>query len=182
MNYRQTALDGLWTLELDRFEDERGFFARSFCRREFEQHGLEPRIEQCNISFNRERGTLRGLHYQAPPHEEDKLVRCTMGAIWDVAVDLREGSPTFRRWFGTTLSAENRRMFYIPKGFAHGFITLEENSEVFYQMSVAYQPDSAGGFPWDDPAFAIEWPAEPEVISEQDRSRPRFVPLTLWGL
>ncbi len=174
MTFRETELAGLWIIELDRLEDERGFFARSFCRSEFEQHGLEPLVEQCNISFNRHRGTLRGLHYQAPPHEEDKLVRCTMGAIWDVAVDLRPDSPTFKRWVGTTLSAENRTMFYIPKGFAHGFITLEDNCEIFYQMSVTYHPASAGGFPFDDPSFAIEWPAEPAVVSEQDRSRPLF--------
>ena len=174
MIFRETELAGLWVLELERLEDDRGFFARSFCRREFEEHGLEPAIDQCNISFNRHQGTLRGLHYQAPPHEEDKLVRCTMGAIWDVAVDLRPDSPTFKRWVGRTLSAENRTMLYIPKGFAHGFITLEADSEVFYQMSVPYHPASAGGFPWDDPAFAIEWPAEPRVISDQDRARVAF--------
>ena len=174
MNFRETELSGLWVVELERIEDERGFFARSFCRDEFEEHGLEPAIDQCNISFNRHQGTLRGLHYQAPPHEEDKLVRCTMGAIWDVAIDLRPDSPTFKRWVGRTLSAENRTMLYIPKGFAHGFITLEDDSEVFYQMSVPYHPASAGGFPWDDPAFAIEWPAEPRVISDQDRARAAF--------
>lgn len=174
MIFRHTELAGVWVIELERLEDERGFFARSFCRREFEDHGLEPHMEQCNISYNRHRGTLRGLHYQAPPHDEDKLVRCTMGSIWDVAVDLRSDSSTFRRWVGQTLSADSRTMFYIPKGFAHGFITLEDDAEVFYQMSESYHPESAGGFPYDDPAFSIAWPEPPLVVSEQDRSRPVF--------
>jgi dTDP-4-dehydrorhamnose 3,5-epimerase len=176
VTFRETELPGVWVIELERLEDERGFFARSFCRREFERHGLSPDVEQCNISFNRHRGTLRGLHYQAPPHDEDKLVRCTMGAVWDVAVDLRPGSPTFRSWVGQTLSAASRTMLYIPKGLAHGFITLTDDAEVFYQMSEAYHPESAGGFPWNDPAFAIDWPEAPRVISDQDRSRPPFAP------
>lgn len=176
MTFRETELPGVWVIELERLEDERGFFARSFCRREFERHGLSPDVEQCNISFNRHRGTLRGLHYQAPPHDEDKLVRCTMGAVWDVAVDLRPGSPTFRSWVGQTLSAASRTMLYIPKGLAHGFITLTDDAEVFYQMSEAYHPESAGGFPWNDPAFAIDWPEAPRVISDRDRSRPPFEP------
>jgi dTDP-4-dehydrorhamnose 3,5-epimerase len=176
VTFRETELPGVWVIELERLEDERGFFARSFCRREFERHGLSPDVEQCNISFNRHRGTLRGLHYQAPPHDEDKLVRCTMGAVWDVAVDLRPGSPTFRSWVGQTLSAASRTMLYIPKGLAHGFITLTDDAEVFYQMSEAYHPESAGGFPWNDPAFAIDWPEAPRVISDRDRSRPPFEP------
>jgi len=174
MIFRQTELAGVWVIELERFEDQRGFFARSFCREEFEKHELEPRLEQCNISFNHRRATLRGLHYQAPPHQEDKLVRCTMGSVWDVAVDLRGDSPTYKRWVGETLSAENRRMLFIPKGFAHGFITLEDASEVFYQMSEPYRPESAQAFPFDDPAFAIAWPEEPLVISTEDRSHPPF--------
>ena len=137
-------------------------------------HGLETNLEQCNISFNRRRGTLRGLHYQAPPHEEDKLVRCTMGALWDVAIDLRPDSPTYKQWVAETLSAENRRMFFIPKGFAHGFLTLEDDTEVFYQMSTSYRPEAAIGYPFDDPSFGIEWPTEPAVISDADRSRPPF--------
>jgi dTDP-4-dehydrorhamnose 3,5-epimerase len=176
VTFRETELPGVWVIELERLEDERGFFARSFCRREFERHGLSPDVEQCNISFNRHRGTLRGLHYQAPPHDEDKLVRCTMGAVWDVAVDLRPGSPTFRSWVGQTLSAASRTMLYIPKGLAHGFITLTDDAEVFYQMSEAYHPESAGGFPWNDPAFAIDWPEVPRVISDRDRSRRPFEP------
>lgn len=174
MIFRETELAGVWVVELERLGDERGFFARSFCRQEFEQRGLEAHLEQCNISFNRSRGTLRGLHYQAPPHEEDKLVRCTMGSIWDVAVDLRADSPTYKCWVGKTLSAENRSMLFIPKGFAHGFVTLEENCEVFYQMSVPYHPESAQGFRWDDPAFAVAWPREPVVMSDQDRARSPF--------
>lgn len=174
MIFRETELDGVWVIELERLGDERGFFARSFCRSEFEQRGLEPHLEQCNISYNRRRGTLRGLHYQAPPNEEDKLVRCTMGSVWDVAVDLRSDSPTFRRWVGHTLSAENRTMLYIPKGFAHGFITLEDDCEVFYQMSTPFHSESAEGFPFDDPSFSIAWPERPTVISDQDRSRTPF--------
>jgi dTDP-4-dehydrorhamnose 3,5-epimerase len=172
--FRPTRLTGLWVIELERIEDERGFFARSFCREEFERHGLASRVEQCNVSFNRRRGTLRGLHYQAPPHEEDKLVRCTQGAIWDVAVDLRPDSPTYRRWAGETLTAANRAMLFIPKGFAHGFVTLEDETEVFYQMSEPYHPECARGFRYDDPAFAIDWPLAPAVVSEHDLGRPPF--------
>lgn len=174
MIFRETPLAGAWVLEPERFEDERGFFARTYCRREFEAHGLEPSIAQCSVSFNHRRGTLRGLHFQAAPHEEIKLVRVTRGAIWDVIVDVRPGSPTFKRHFGIVLSAENRHELYIPKGMAHGFQTLEDETEVFYQISEYYASESARGFRWDDPAFAIPWPEPVTVMSEKDRNLPLF--------
>ncbi len=174
MIFRATSLAGAYVIEGERLEDERGFFARSFCRREFEVQGLVPDLVQCNISFNRRRGTLRGLHYQAAPHEEPKLVRCTLGRVHDVTVDLRPESETFKKHLAVTLSSENRTMLYVPAGLAHGFLTLEDDSEVFYQMAEFYHPASARGVRWDDPAFGIEWPAEPTVISERDRSYPDF--------
>lgn len=174
MNFAGTALHGAVVLDLERVEDERGFFARSFCRREFEVHGLNPNLAQCNISYNRRSGTLRGMHYQAAPQTECKLVRCTRGAIYDVIVDIRPGSSTFRRWVGYELSAENRRMLYIPEGFAHGFVTLQDDTEVFYQMSEFYFPELQRGARWDDPAFGIAWPVHPEVISDKDAGYPDF--------
>lgn len=174
MIFKETHLNGAFLIEPERQEDERGFFARTWCRREFEAHGLSPRLVQCSISFNRHRGTLRGLHYQAAPCEEDKLVRCTRGAIYDAIIDLRPGSVTYARYIGTILSSENRNMLYVPKGFAHGFLTLEDESEIFYQMSEFYAPDRSRGIRWNDPAFVIEWPADVRVISERDRSYPDF--------
>lgn len=174
MNIRETELQGAFTFEIERLEDERGFFARSWCQREARRYGLDPQWLQCNISFNRERGTLRGMHFQQAPHEEAKLVRCTRGAIYDVVADLRPEAPTFRNWIGVELTADNRRMLYIPGGMAHGFLTLEDNTEIFYQMSEFYAPDAARGFRWDDPAFNIRWPAGVRVISERDRSYPDF--------
>jgi len=159
-------------VEPELLEDERGSFARSFCQGEFRAHGLDPVIAQCNISFNKRRGVLRGLHYQVKPHEEAKLVRCTRGAIWDVIVDLREGAPTRYRWFATELTADNRRALYIPRGFAHGFQTLADNSEVFYQMSEFYHPESARGVRWNDPKIGIAWPLADPVVSPRDRSYP----------
>ena len=159
-------------MEPELLEDERGSFARSFCQGEFRAHGLDPVIAQCNISFNKRRGVLRGLHYQVKPHEEAKLVRCTRGAIWDVIVDLREGAPTRYRWFATELTADNRRALYIPRGFAHGFQTLADNSEVFYQMSEFYHPESARGVRWNDPKIGIAWPLADPVVSPRDRSYP----------
>lgn len=170
-----TRLAGAFILEPEKQDDERGFFARTWCQREFEAHGLNPRLVQCSISFNKKKGTLRGLHFQAPPHEEAKLVRCTMGAIYDVILDLRGHSPTFKQHVAVVLSAENRRMLYVPEGLAHGFQTLEDHTEVFYQMSEFYVPGSAGGVRWDDPAFGIQWPAADRIISERDRSYPNFV-------
>ena len=170
MRFQATPLEGAYFLELDRLEDERGFFARSFCQEEFERQGLKPAIAQCNISWNRKRGTLRGLHYQAAPHEEAKVVRCTRGAIWDVIVDLRASSPTWVRWYAAELNAENRRALYVPEGFAHGFQTLADDSEVLYQMSEFYHPELARGVRWDDPKLGINWPLPDPILSARDRS------------
>jgi dTDP-4-dehydrorhamnose 3,5-epimerase len=174
MIFTPTTLENATVIDLERHEDERGFFARSWCRREFEAHGLEPDLVQCDISFNLRKGTLRGMHYQIGPHEEAKLVRCTRGALYDVAVDLRRDSPSYKKSLGVVLSAENRRMLYVPKGFAHGFLTLKDGTEVFYQMSDYYAPESQRGFRWNDPAFAIAWPAEVRFMSERDRAYPDF--------
>lgn len=156
-------------IEIERVEDERGFFARSFCQEEFRRHGLDPVIAQCNVSWNRRRGTLRGLHYQAAPHEEAKVVRCARGAIWDVIVDLREKSPTRFKWFGVELTGQSHRALYVPKGFAHGFQALADDTEVLYQMSESYQADLARGVRWDDPKLAVQWPLPDPILSERDR-------------
>ncbi|CAN5828738.1 MAG: dTDP-4-dehydrorhamnose 3,5-epimerase [Gemmatimonadetes bacterium] len=174
MIFRETRLPGAYVIEPERIEDERGFFARSWCEREFRAHGLNPRLVQCNLSFNRYRGTLRGMHYQAAPHPEAKLVRCTMGRIHDVIVDLRPESPTFREWVAVELSAGNRRMLYVPEGFAHGFQTLEDESEVFYQMSQYYHAELARGVRWDDPAFGIAWPLPVQALSARDSAYADF--------
>jgi dTDP-4-dehydrorhamnose 3,5-epimerase len=170
--FRQTALPGVVIVEPEPREDRRGFFARTWCQDEFAAHGLNPRLVQCNISLNLLRGTLRGMHYQAPPHAEAKLIRCTRGAIWDVALDLRPESPTFRRHIGAELTAENRLALYIPEGVAHGFQTLHDNTEVLYQMSAAYAPDSARGVRFDDPAFGIAWPIPEPILLDRDRDYP----------
>jgi dTDP-4-dehydrorhamnose 3,5-epimerase len=174
MIFKDTGIDGVWVIEPERHEDERGFFARTWDPQEFAERGLNPDLAQCSLSFNRARGTLRGLHYQAAPQEEAKLVRCTAGAIFDVAVDLRPGSATFRDWFGVELSAENRLALYVPEGCAHGFLTLADDSEVHYQISQAYVPEAGRGVRWNDPAFGIEWPGEVVVINERDGSYPDF--------
>jgi dTDP-4-dehydrorhamnose 3,5-epimerase len=174
LKFHPTPLGGAFVVELGRIEDERGFFARSFCEKEFREQGLNPVIAQCNVSWNRRRGTLRGLHYQAKPYEEAKLVRCTRGAIWDVAIDLRVDSPTRLRWHAVELSADNRFGFYVPEGFAHGFQTLQDDSEVLYQMAESYHPDRARGIPWNDPTIGIAWPLAEPILSERDRS---YLPL-----
>jgi dTDP-4-dehydrorhamnose 3,5-epimerase len=172
MKFQELALKGAWLIEPERLEDERGFFARTFCGREFAERGLNPRMAQCSISYNAHRGTLRGMHYQVSPHEETKVVRCTAGAIYDVIVDLRQDSPTFRRWVSAELNAENRLMMYVPEGFAHGFQTLCDGTEVLYQMSEFFCPESACGVRWDDPAFGIEWPRAERLLSDRDRLFP----------
>lgn len=172
MIFTETSVGGAYLIEPERMEDERGFFARTWCRREFREAGLNPELVQCSISFSPRRGTLRGLHYQAAPHEEVKLIRCTMGSIYDVVLDLRSDSASSLTHFGTVLSAENRRMLYLPEGCAHGFLTLEDDTEVFYQVSEVYVPEAARGVRWDDPAFGIEWPGEVRAVSERDRRYP----------
>ena len=174
MKFSPTALAGACIIDIEPVPDERGFFARGWCREEFARHGLNPDLAQCSISFNKKRGTLRGMHYQAKPHEETKVVRCTRGAIYDVIVDLRPESPTFRKWIAVELSADNRRMLYVPPGFAHGFQSLVDDTEVFYQISTFYHPGSVRGVRWDDPAFGIEWPVMERVISNKDRQYPDF--------
>ena len=174
MIFTETALPGAWIVDAERLEDSRGFFARTWCEREFAERGLNPRLAQCNVSFNKRRGTLRGLHYQAAPHREAKLIRCTRGAIHDVILDLRPDSPTFRRHVAVVLDAESRRMLYVPEGLAHGFQTLEDDTEVFYQMSAFYAPDHARGVRWNDPAFGIQWPEAERTISERDQHYSDF--------
>ncbi len=176
MRFVETPLAGVWLVEPDRIEDERGHFARTYDAVLFAAHGLKPVGVQCNTSFNARAGTLRGMHLQLAPHGECKLIRCTRGAIFDVAVDLRPGSPTHRAWHGVRLSAENGRALYVPAGLAHGFQTLCDASEVLYMMGHEYVSDAASGVRWDDPAFAIDWPqADARVISERDRTYPDYV-------
>ena len=170
MKFTETDLKGAFIIEPDRIEDERGFFARTFCHKEFEKHGLNPNLVQCSASFNTKKGTVRGMHYQVKPHEEARLVRCTRGALYDVILDLRIDSPTFTKWIAVELTADNRIMAYIPEGFAHGFQTLEDNTEVFYQMSEFYHPECAKGARWDDPAFGIVWPIDKKTVSRKDAS------------
>lgn len=174
MKFSASPLAGVLAVDMERIEDERGFFARTFCSDEFAERGLAASMRQCSVSFNARRGTLRGLHYQAAPHAEEKLVRCTAGAVFDVVVDLRADSPTYRRWHGAELSAANHRALYVPAGCAHGFVTLADDTEVFYMISVPYAPGSARGVRWNDPAFAIQWPVQPLVISDRDAGYPWF--------
>ncbi len=174
MKFFETKLKGAYIIEPERLEDERGFFARTFCQKEFEAHCLNPRLVQCSISHNKRKGTIRGMHYQIAPMAESKLVRCTKGAIYDVIIDLRQDSSIYCKWIAMELNAEDFRTLYIPEGFAHGFQTLEDDTEVFYQMSEFYAPYYARGVRWDDPAFGIEWPLPVKIISEKDRSYKGF--------
>lgn len=176
MIFTPTALAGAYLIEPELREDERGFFARTWCRREFEAQGLNPCVAQCNISFNRRRGTLRGMHYQAAPYAEAKLVRCTAGSLFDVIIDLRPDSPTYTHHVGAVLTASNHTMLYVPEGFAHGFQTLEDNTEVSYQVSEFYAPDHGRGVRWDDPVFGIAWPQDERTIIDRDRTYPDFNP------
>jgi dTDP-4-dehydrorhamnose 3,5-epimerase len=174
MMFTELEVKGAFVIEPDKKEDARGYFARTWCRKEFLAHGLNPSLVQCNISYSKKKGTLRGLHLQAPPHEEAKLVRCTRGAIYDVILDLRRDSPTFRRWIALELTAENNRVVYVPEGFAHGFQSLEDATEVFYQTSDFYCPKAEWGVRWNDPTFGVEWPLGVSVISEKDASLEDF--------
>ena len=172
MIFNKTKLSDAYIIEIEKHEDKRGFFSRLWCKKEFENHGLDSRLAQTNIGFSIKRGTLRGLHYQKSPYQEVKVVRCTMGAIYDVIVDLRPDSPTYKQWVSVELSSMNRRMLYVPEGFAQGYITLVKNTEMSYQTSQFYSPEFARGVRYNDPSFSIEWPIEVAVISEADKSWP----------
>lgn len=176
MIFRETSLKDAFIIEPERIEDDRGFFARAWCKKEFEAHGLNPSLVQINLSFSKKRGTLRGIHYQAVPHEEAKLFRCIWGAIYDVIIDLRPESPTYLKWIGVELTADNRTMLYVPEGFAHGYQTLIDNTEVLYPVSQFYSPESERGVRWNDPTFGIEW-AETDnlVMSEKDKNWPDYL-------
>ena len=176
MTFDETPIPGVWLIGLEKRADERGFFARLFCAEEFAAHGLAPSFVQVNNSLTVERGTLRGMHYQLPPAAEVKLVRCVSGSLVDVALDLRPESPTFKSWFATELSAENREMLYIPEGCAHGFLTLEPDTEAVYFVTAPYSPEHERGVRWNDPEFGIEWPFEPHVLSDRDRDQRDFDP------
>lgn len=174
MKFTELPLEGAYLIEIKLLEDERGFFARNWCRDEFDERGLKTEIAQCSTSFNRKKGTLRGMHYQAQPHEETKIVRCTRGSVYDIIVDIRPFSPTYKKWLSFELTADNRKSLYIPAGFAHGFQTLEDETELFYQISEPYRAELARGIRWNDPAFDFRWPIESLIISERDRSFPDF--------
>lgn len=174
MIFTETKLPGAYIIDVKKVEDERGFFARSYCQREFEALGLNTNAVQSNISYNKKRGTLRGLHVQLPPFGETKTIRCTRGSLYDVIVDLRQDSPTYLQWTGVELTAASYRMLYVPEGFGHSYITLEDDTEAVYQVTGFYNPKAERGFRWDDPAFGIQWPIEPVVISEKDRAHPLF--------
>ena len=174
MIFTETKLKGAFLIEVQKFEDDRGFFGRTFCQKEFQKYGLNPNVSQANVSYNKKKGTLRGMHYQAAPYEEIKLVRCTRGAICDVIIDMRPESPTFRQWTYAELRADNYLMLYVPEGFAHGFQTLEDDTEVIYQVSQFYTPGSERGIRYDDPVFKIAWPLAVQVISEKDRNWPDY--------
>jgi dTDP-4-dehydrorhamnose 3,5-epimerase len=176
MIFKETRLKGAFVIEIEKFEDKRGFFAHTFSRDAFESNGLTSRLVNTNISFNKKRGTLRGMHYQVAPYEETKLIRCTRGAIYDVIIDLRPDSPSYRNWVEVELTADNYRLLYVPEQCAHGFQTLDDNTEVTYQVSQVYSPESARGVRYDDPAFKITWPLKVEVISDQDAKWPHWSP------
>ena len=172
MKFAELPLAGAFVIDIERIADERGFFGRSFCVEEFKSHGLCAEVNQCSVSYNARRGTLRGMHFQLEPHDEAKLVRCTSGAIFDVIVDIRAASTTRHRWLGVELTAQNRRSLFIPKGFAHGFITLADDSQVDYMISAPYVAGAGRGLRWDDPVLAIDWPIAPEVMSDRDAEYP----------
>ena len=176
MKLNKISLTGAFLIEMEPIVDNRGFFARTWCADEFKLNGLNPKLAQCSISFNARKGTLRGMHYQDVPFMEAKLVRCSSGGIYDVIVDLRPKSPTFCKWFAAELTSENRKMIYVPEGFAHGFQTIADNSEVIYQISESYHPESARGIRWNDPRFGIKWPIENPLLSERDAAFPEFTP------
>ena len=174
MIFTETKLRGAYIIDIEKIQDARGFFARVWCQKDFEERGLNPRIVQVNLAFNKKRGTLRGMHFQHAPHQECKLVQCTRGAILDVIIDLRRNSPTHRQWIGVELRPGTHRMLFVPEDFAHGYQTLEDNTEVMYQVSQLYAPKSEGGVRYNDPAFGIQWPLEATVISDKDKAWPDY--------
>jgi dTDP-4-dehydrorhamnose 3,5-epimerase len=176
MHFKETPLKGSFLINLEKKGDDRGFFARFFCRNEFAEHNLDGDIVQINNSLSKHKGTLRGMHYQLPPKAETKIVRCVRGRLWDVMLDLRPDSSTFGKWYAEELTSENRKMLYVPKGFAHGFITLEDDTEILYLVTEFYAPDHERTVRWNDPSFAIEWPLEPVILSDKDQNAPDFSP------
>lgn len=174
MIFQETGLPDAYVIAIQRLEDERGFFARAWCQREYADHQLNTQLVQCNIAYNHRKGTLRGMHFQRAPYAEVKIVRCTRGAIYDVIIDLRPESPTFKQHFGVELTQENHKMLYVPEGFAHGYLTLTDGAEIFYQVTQFYKPEAADGVRWNDPRFGIVWPAAVEVISARDANYPDF--------
>jgi dTDP-4-dehydrorhamnose 3,5-epimerase len=179
--FQETRLLGAFVVDLEPRSDERGFFARAYCEREFKDHGLPTWYPQCNLSRNRKAGTLRGMHYNAAPYGEAKLIRCATGAIYDVIVDFRAGSATYLEWIGVELTAREGRALFVPAGFAHGFVTLEDDTDVFYQMGDFYRPEAARGLRWNDPRLAIRWPREPTIVAERDATYPDYDPATFDG-
>ncbi|QHT69797.1 dTDP-4-dehydrorhamnose 3,5-epimerase [Rhodocytophaga rosea] len=174
MIFTETKLKGAFIVDVKRIEDERGFFGRSWCKKEMEEHGLNSNVVQANVSFNHKKGTLRGMHFQINPYQETKLIRCTKGAIYDVIIDLRKDSPTYKQWIGVELTEDNFRMLYVPEDFAHGFITLKDNTAVTYQVTQFYTPGAEAGIRWNDPTLGIEWPIPVEVISAKDENHPNY--------
>jgi dTDP-4-dehydrorhamnose 3,5-epimerase len=174
LKFNETSLKGAYVIEVDKIEDNRGFFGRLWCEKEFKEYNLKTNLVQSNVSFSKYKGTLRGMHFQKSPFEETKLVRCTQGSMYDVIIDLRPESPTFTKWFGIELSAKNRKMLYVPENFAHGFVTLEDNSEVYYMVTEFYNDNAEGGIRWNDPSFKIHWPQEVKLISKKDSNHPNF--------
>jgi len=177
MIFTETKLKGAFVIELEKLEDPRGFFARAFCQKEFKEHGLNPNIVQSNVSLNFKKGTMRGMHFQAAPYQEVKMIRCTRGAIFDVIIDLRKNSPTYKRWVSIELTEDNYKMLYIPEDFAHGYLTLKDKSEVIYFVTQFYQPNSEAGVRYNDPAFGIQWPAkvDPRMMTDKDKNWPDYV-------
>jgi dTDP-4-dehydrorhamnose 3,5-epimerase len=179
MIFTETKLKGAFIIDVKRLEDERGFFGRAWCKREFAEHGLNGDAVQANVSYNKTKGTLRGMHFQQAPFAETKIVRCTSGALYDVIIDIRPESPTYKQWIAVELTEESMRMLYVPEGFAHGFITLKDHTSVHYVVTQYYAPGCEGGIRYNDPAFNIEWPIEPSVISEKDKVIPDFAEIVL---
>jgi dTDP-4-dehydrorhamnose 3,5-epimerase len=174
MIFTETKLKGAFIIDVKRLEDERGFFGRAWCKREFEQHGLNSNAVQANVSYNKVKGTLRGMHFQVAPYAEAKIIRCTSGALYDVIIDIRPESPTYKQWIGVELTEESMRMLYVPEGFAHGFVTLKDHTSAHYLVTQYYTPGSESGIRYDDPEFDIAWPIKPTVVSEKDRAIPDF--------